>query len=174
MDPKLRPSFSDLVRHLEEIFARLKVEDMEHECVPLTGDNDKKTIAKGNSPPLPPSHKTSALQSIKATSFYLHEDGCKFLQGEVKGGETVSKQGNRNFPHLALATYNREVLSSQPVNYFIIYPMSNPTLLFPPNTTVLLILKQTVTYKRCCLHCPHPKHTARLAQARFCSFQTAV
>lgn len=47
MDPKLRPSFSDLVRHLEEIFAHLKVEDMEHECVPLTGDNDKKTIAKG-------------------------------------------------------------------------------------------------------------------------------
>lgn len=60
MDPKLRPSFSDLVRHLEEIFARLKVEDMEHECVLLTGDNDKKTIAKGNSPP--PSHSHIKLQ----------------------------------------------------------------------------------------------------------------
>lgn len=49
MDPKLRPSFSDIVRHLEEIFARLKVVEMEHECVQLSGDNDKKTIPKGNS-----------------------------------------------------------------------------------------------------------------------------
>lgn len=48
MDPKLRPSFPDIVRHLEEILARLKVEEM-HECVPLSGDNDKKTIPKGKS-----------------------------------------------------------------------------------------------------------------------------
>ncbi|XP_070829865.1 dual specificity testis-specific protein kinase 2 [Chaetodon trifascialis] len=47
MDPKLRPSFPDIVRHLEEILARLKVEEMEQECVQLSGDNDKKTIAKG-------------------------------------------------------------------------------------------------------------------------------
>lgn len=48
MDPKLRPSFPDIVRHLEEILVRLKVEEMEHECAPLSGDNnDKKTIAKG-------------------------------------------------------------------------------------------------------------------------------
>uniref|UniRef100_A0A3B5B2Y8 dual-specificity kinase n=1 Tax=Stegastes partitus TaxID=144197 RepID=A0A3B5B2Y8_9TELE len=33
MDPKLRPSFPDTVRHLEEILARLKVEEMEHECM---------------------------------------------------------------------------------------------------------------------------------------------
>uniref|UniRef100_A0A3Q1EIJ7 Testis associated actin remodelling kinase 2 n=1 Tax=Acanthochromis polyacanthus TaxID=80966 RepID=A0A3Q1EIJ7_9TELE len=31
MDPKLRPSFPDIVRHLEEILAHLKVEEMEHE-----------------------------------------------------------------------------------------------------------------------------------------------
>lgn len=48
MDPKLRPSFVDIVRHLEEILARLKVEQMEHECVQLSGDIDKKTIPKGN------------------------------------------------------------------------------------------------------------------------------
>uniref|UniRef100_A0A8D3AD52 dual-specificity kinase n=1 Tax=Scophthalmus maximus TaxID=52904 RepID=A0A8D3AD52_SCOMX len=36
MDPKLRPSFPDNVRHLEDILARLKVEEMEHECVPLS------------------------------------------------------------------------------------------------------------------------------------------
>ncbi|KAM9322850.1 dual specificity testis-specific protein kinase 2 isoform 1-T2 [Pholidichthys leucotaenia] len=46
MDPKLRPSFPEIVRLLEEILARLKVEEMEHDCVPLTGE-DKKTIAKG-------------------------------------------------------------------------------------------------------------------------------
>lgn len=49
MDPKLRPSFQVIVRNLEEILARLKVEEMEHECVPLSGDIDKKTIPKGNS-----------------------------------------------------------------------------------------------------------------------------
>ena len=49
MDPKLRPSFPDIVRNLEEILARLKVEEMEHECVSLSGDIDKKTIPKGNS-----------------------------------------------------------------------------------------------------------------------------
>ncbi|XP_042353010.1 dual specificity testis-specific protein kinase 2-like [Plectropomus leopardus] len=48
MDPKLRPSFPDIVRHLEEILARLKVEEMEQECVPLSGDNDKKTTPKGD------------------------------------------------------------------------------------------------------------------------------
>lgn len=48
MDPKLRPSCPDIVRHLEEILVRLKVEEMEHECVPLSGDNDKKMIPKGN------------------------------------------------------------------------------------------------------------------------------
>lgn len=47
MDPKLRPSFPDIVRHLEEFLARLKVEEMEHECVSLGGDNDKKAIPKG-------------------------------------------------------------------------------------------------------------------------------
>ncbi|KAM8728387.1 dual specificity testis-specific protein kinase 2 [Acanthopagrus schlegelii] len=47
MDPKLRPSFPDIVRNLEEILARLKVEEMEHECVSLSGDIDKKTIPKG-------------------------------------------------------------------------------------------------------------------------------
>uniref|UniRef100_A0A665USZ5 dual-specificity kinase n=1 Tax=Echeneis naucrates TaxID=173247 RepID=A0A665USZ5_ECHNA len=47
MDPKLRPSFPDIVRHLEEILARLKVEEMEQECVSLSGENDKKTVPKG-------------------------------------------------------------------------------------------------------------------------------
>uniref|UniRef100_A0A3Q3RXN8 dual-specificity kinase n=1 Tax=Mastacembelus armatus TaxID=205130 RepID=A0A3Q3RXN8_9TELE len=47
MDPKLRPCFPDIVMHLEEILAHLKVEEMEHECVSLSGDIDKKTIPKG-------------------------------------------------------------------------------------------------------------------------------
>ncbi|XP_031726516.1 dual specificity testis-specific protein kinase 2 [Anarrhichthys ocellatus] len=47
MDPKLRPSFPDIVRHLEGVVAGLKVEEMEHECDPLSGDNDKKTVSKG-------------------------------------------------------------------------------------------------------------------------------
>lgn len=49
MDPKLRPSFPEIVRHLEEILAGLKVKATEHECVPLSGDNDRRTIPKGNS-----------------------------------------------------------------------------------------------------------------------------
>ncbi|XP_030015356.1 dual specificity testis-specific protein kinase 2 [Sphaeramia orbicularis] len=47
MDPKLRPSFSDIGKHLEEILARLKVEEMERERDSVTGDNEKKTITKG-------------------------------------------------------------------------------------------------------------------------------
>ncbi|XP_054870221.1 dual specificity testis-specific protein kinase 2 isoform X2 [Amphiprion ocellaris] len=47
MDPKLRPSFQDIIRHLEEILAHLKVKEMEHECVPHGRDNEKKTIPKG-------------------------------------------------------------------------------------------------------------------------------
>uniref|UniRef100_A0A8C5GLP9 dual-specificity kinase n=1 Tax=Gouania willdenowi TaxID=441366 RepID=A0A8C5GLP9_GOUWI len=47
MDPKLRPSFPDNVKQLEEILVHFKVEEMEHECVSISGDGDKKTIAKG-------------------------------------------------------------------------------------------------------------------------------
>lgn len=49
MDPKLRPSFPDIVKYLEEVVVRLKVEEMQHEGVSLSGDNDKKTTANGNS-----------------------------------------------------------------------------------------------------------------------------
>lgn len=50
MDPKLRPSFSDIVRRLEEVLARLKVEEMQQEDLPpsLGGDTDKKTAANGS------------------------------------------------------------------------------------------------------------------------------
>ncbi|KAM4604654.1 dual specificity testis-specific protein kinase 2, partial [Polymixia lowei] len=47
MDPKLRPSFSDTVRRLEEILLQLKAEEVERDRLPLGGDNDKKTIPKG-------------------------------------------------------------------------------------------------------------------------------
>lgn len=47
MDPKLRPSFQDIVRHLEEVLVQLKVEDMQHACVALSGEADKKMIPKG-------------------------------------------------------------------------------------------------------------------------------
>lgn len=47
MDPKLRPSFSDIVKYLEEVLAR-GVEELQHEGVSLSVDNDKKTMANGN------------------------------------------------------------------------------------------------------------------------------
>ncbi|XP_020318927.1 dual specificity testis-specific protein kinase 2 [Oncorhynchus kisutch] len=47
MDPKLRPSFPELVKRLEEILCRLKAEESGRERIPLSGDNDKKTIPKG-------------------------------------------------------------------------------------------------------------------------------
>ncbi|KAM6918541.1 dual specificity testis-specific protein kinase 2 [Xenentodon cancila] len=47
MDPKLRPSFSDIVRHLEEIHTCLKVKEMTQECLQLSGENEKKTVPKG-------------------------------------------------------------------------------------------------------------------------------
>ncbi|XP_070989845.1 dual specificity testis-specific protein kinase 2-like [Oncorhynchus clarkii lewisi] len=48
MDPKLRPSFPELVKRLEEILCRLKAEESERERIPLCGDIDKKTIPKGD------------------------------------------------------------------------------------------------------------------------------
>ncbi|XP_068196009.1 dual specificity testis-specific protein kinase 2 [Antennarius striatus] len=47
MDPKLRPSFQENVSYLEELLACLKAEDMKHESVPLSVENDKKTVPKG-------------------------------------------------------------------------------------------------------------------------------
>ncbi|XP_015256582.1 PREDICTED: dual specificity testis-specific protein kinase 2-like [Cyprinodon variegatus] len=44
MDPKLRPSFPDNVRQLEEILARLKVVEMENES--SSGENEKKALPK--------------------------------------------------------------------------------------------------------------------------------
>ncbi|KAM4556152.1 dual specificity testis-specific protein kinase 2 [Fundulus diaphanus] len=45
MDPKLRPSFPDIVWQLEEILARLKVAEMENES--SSGDNENKGLPKG-------------------------------------------------------------------------------------------------------------------------------
>ncbi|XP_061879187.1 dual specificity testis-specific protein kinase 2-like isoform X1 [Entelurus aequoreus] len=46
MDPTLRPSFTDIMRHLDEILARLKVEYVEHVCPPsLGGEGGNKTNA---------------------------------------------------------------------------------------------------------------------------------
>ncbi|XP_036409782.1 dual specificity testis-specific protein kinase 2 [Megalops cyprinoides] len=49
MDPKLRPSFPDIVKKLEEIQSRLKAEESERERerIHLGMDVDRKTIAKG-------------------------------------------------------------------------------------------------------------------------------
>ncbi|XP_053739481.1 dual specificity testis-specific protein kinase 2 [Synchiropus splendidus] len=44
MDPSLRPSFTDIVRHLEEILARLKIQEMQCES---ERDIDKKITSKG-------------------------------------------------------------------------------------------------------------------------------
>ncbi|KAM8851019.1 dual specificity testis-specific protein kinase 2 [Spinachia spinachia] len=47
MDPKLRPSFPDIAKHLEGILAGPKVGEAELESDPLGGDIDKKTASKG-------------------------------------------------------------------------------------------------------------------------------
>jgi len=48
MDPKLRPSFPDLVKRLEEIQIQLKADDSERERMLLTaGEVEKKSMPKG-------------------------------------------------------------------------------------------------------------------------------
>lgn len=47
MDPKLRPSFPDIVKRLEDIHRRLKAEDGERERIHIPAEIDKKSIAKG-------------------------------------------------------------------------------------------------------------------------------
>lgn len=49
MDPKLRPSFPEIVKDLDGILVCLNLEDMEHRDAQPGGDNDKKTIHKGKS-----------------------------------------------------------------------------------------------------------------------------
>lgn len=49
MDPKLRPSFPDIIKDLDGILVCLKLEDMEPRDAKMSGDNDKKTIHKGKS-----------------------------------------------------------------------------------------------------------------------------
>ncbi|KAI4904281.1 hypothetical protein NFI96_030088 [Prochilodus magdalenae] len=48
MDPKLRPSFPDIVKRLEDIQRRLKAEDSERERLHLPTEIEKKTIPKGD------------------------------------------------------------------------------------------------------------------------------
>lgn len=48
MDPKLRPSFPDIVKRLEEIQKKLKADDSERERMLLTaGEVEKKPMPKG-------------------------------------------------------------------------------------------------------------------------------
>lgn len=49
MDPKLRPSFPDIVKHLDGILSSVKLEEMEHRDAKLSGDSVKKTIREGKS-----------------------------------------------------------------------------------------------------------------------------
>ncbi|XP_051943974.1 dual specificity testis-specific protein kinase 2 [Hippocampus zosterae] len=44
MDPTLRPSFPDIVGHLEDTLARLKLGEEALQCPPLAGEGDKKTV----------------------------------------------------------------------------------------------------------------------------------
>lgn len=47
MDPKLRPSFPDIVKRLEDVQRRLKAEEGERERIHIPAEMDKKSIAKG-------------------------------------------------------------------------------------------------------------------------------
>ncbi|XP_077372064.1 dual specificity testis-specific protein kinase 2 [Festucalex cinctus] len=44
MDPTLRPSFPDIVGHLDETLAHLKLGDEAHQCPPMAVEGDKKTL----------------------------------------------------------------------------------------------------------------------------------
>ncbi|XP_030630342.1 dual specificity testis-specific protein kinase 2 [Chanos chanos] len=48
MDPKLRPSFPDIVKKLEEILCRLKAEESERERIHINSEMEKKTLPKGD------------------------------------------------------------------------------------------------------------------------------
>lgn len=69
----------------------------------------------------------------------------------MKGGETVSKQGNRNFPHLTLATYNSTdsaCLIFSACQLVCISPFIQcPIQLFFFLLTPQCFSSQTVTYK---------------------------
>lgn len=47
MDPKLRPSFPDIVKRLEELQGHLRAEEAEHECINNAVEVEKKNIPRG-------------------------------------------------------------------------------------------------------------------------------
>ncbi|XP_067109262.1 dual specificity testis-specific protein kinase 2 [Osmerus mordax] len=63
MDPQLRPSFQELVKRLEVILSRLRAEEADRDRIPLSGDNDKKSLPKGEK-----------LQGIKRLNPLLQDD----------------------------------------------------------------------------------------------------
>ncbi|KAJ8011996.1 hypothetical protein DPEC_G00064110 [Dallia pectoralis] len=66
MDPKLRPSFPELVKRLEEILSRVKTEESDGERISLSVNNDKKTTQKG------PGDKVQCIKRLN--SLGLHDD----------------------------------------------------------------------------------------------------
>ena len=47
MDPKLRPSFPDIVKRMEELLSHLRAEEAAQERIHTSVEADKKTIPKG-------------------------------------------------------------------------------------------------------------------------------
>ncbi|KAL2097571.1 hypothetical protein ACEWY4_006778 [Coilia grayii] len=47
MDPKLRPSFPDIVKRLEELLSHLRAEEAEHECINTSVEAEKKANTRG-------------------------------------------------------------------------------------------------------------------------------
>lgn len=92
MNPKLRPSFPDILKHLDEIQACVKVEEMEHGDAKLSGGDDKKTISKGkrhsNEMGCGKStfHLLSTINNIRS---FLLKDTFMLLLMKVNGRETI-------------------------------------------------------------------------------------
>lgn len=157
MDPKLRPSFPDIVKHLEEILARLKVDEMEHEGTPLSGDNDKKTTPNGNSKGVMQRFTTSASVSVKV---HLHSMS-KFLRKRKEGDQ---------FTILLYALFaSRPFIASSPLHTGSSCTLSQcspvsvkPGGNFPSSPSALLLLQKhtlvpilSLQLQEYCLLCPH-------------------
>lgn len=92
MNPKLRPSFPDILKHLDEILACVKVEEIEHGDAKLSGDDDKKTIPKGKRHSNEMGCGNSAfhlLNNINNIRSFLLKDTFMLLLTKVNGRETI-------------------------------------------------------------------------------------
>ncbi|XP_076837045.1 dual specificity testis-specific protein kinase 2 [Brachyhypopomus gauderio] len=145
MDPKLRPSFGDIVKRLEDIQRRLKAEEAERERLHPPAETEKKTVPKGEKfqgvkrlnplvlqddkiPPKSPRPRHSIWLSRSQSDIFSRKPGRKINSQDPyynAGGQEGSRGGPKINPFSA-----REDLKGGKIKFFDVPSKSVFSLMF--------------------------------------------